>query len=134
MVCVSTLEQFAPKRKVLEVSLSAARQEPAAGQIGCFVRKVPASFQPVIRPKSMIYNQNEINFRKTPSPDIRHFHAPCSAARARLRIIDSHEDLETSVSFLISADRNRRWALFGIRPAARSKAPGLPLRIPAIAR
>ena len=46
-----------------------------------------------------------------------------SAARARFRIMDSKEMRGTSMSLRISALRSRRWALLGIRAAARSKAP-----------
>ncbi len=55
-------------------------------------------------------------------------------ARARLRIMDSNETRGIAISLRISALRSRRWAAFGMRNAARSKAPGDAAYMPAIAR
>jgi hypothetical protein len=57
-----------------------------------------------------------------------------SAARARLRIIDSKETRGTSTSFRNSASRSSRCAALGMCAAARSNALMEAARIPAMAR
>ncbi len=57
-----------------------------------------------------------------------------SEARARLRIIDSKETRGTLINLRISALRSSRCVAFGMRAAARSKAPEDAWYMPAMAR
>lgn len=61
-------------------------------------------------------------------------HAFTSDVRARFRIMDSNETRGTLISLRISPSRSSRCVAFGMRAAARSKAPDDAAYIPAIAR